>query len=349
MNIIKCNICQQEFKHEFKGSEKKLLGKHLREIHGLTPQEYILKYEYNNIKPLCACGCGNETKYQKWKYLKYYKDHKNHVKLTEEKQKRKEKVIVDDFEKRRHKNLTIEELKKYWNLYISKQEYSGRRLHKEFGIDFRTLKRYWRITGIITEDEIQRYKIWHQFKGCKGEKNGTYKKIDEDVLIEMMLYLESQPSHSVTLTYLRHNFIDFKIHTSTIYNKLIEQFEKGYVDKFLKNHSSQGERDFRYILEYYFGKENINKQFKIHYKDYQYKRSGRWKSYDYCLFNKILIEFDGKYWHSSQHAIQNDKLKDKIAQDNNFIIFRVKEKDAHKIETLIKIKELVDEIQINKN
>ena len=56
--------------------------------------------------------------------------------------------------------------------------------------------------------------------------------------------------------------------------------------------------------------------------------------------NKLLIEFDGDYWHSTEEAIKNDKYKDELAHRNNYIIFRVKEKNCKNLNILIKIQKL---------
>lgn len=68
------------------------------------------------------------------------------------------------------------------------------------------------------------------------------------------------------------------------------------------------------------------------------------KCFDFKVPNKnILIELDNSYWHSKLEAIENDKYKDKLAKDNNFILYRFRfEKESKLI--IDKNKELLGNI-----
>lgn len=54
--VCSCKICNIEFQSEF------ALSHHLRTEHGLKKSEYVLRYIFNDTKPLCECGCGTEVK-----------------------------------------------------------------------------------------------------------------------------------------------------------------------------------------------------------------------------------------------------------------------------------------------
>lgn len=54
MNI--CKICGNDFDR---------LSSHVKRTHGLEYENYLIKYIYNDIRPLCACGCGQETFFTK--------------------------------------------------------------------------------------------------------------------------------------------------------------------------------------------------------------------------------------------------------------------------------------------
>ena len=56
--MIKCNVCEKEFKNI------NWLGKHLSK-HQMIMEQYVLKFKYNNIHPLCKCGCGKITNFKK--------------------------------------------------------------------------------------------------------------------------------------------------------------------------------------------------------------------------------------------------------------------------------------------
>ena len=65
-----CAVCNK--------SVKGLVGlsKHIV-IHNMKAEEYTLKYLYNNIVPVCTCGCGKLTKYvrKSFKFNVYSRNH----------------------------------------------------------------------------------------------------------------------------------------------------------------------------------------------------------------------------------------------------------------------------------
>src|SRR3972149_1065341 len=68
--IYQCLIC-----NSFYG----WLRCHIGAVHGLSGEEYVLKYFYNGIRPLCKCGCGELTTFQKGKYNLYLKTHSDNL------------------------------------------------------------------------------------------------------------------------------------------------------------------------------------------------------------------------------------------------------------------------------
>ena len=85
---------------------------------------------------------------------------------------------------------------------------------------------------------------------------------------------------------------------------------------------------------YFFGKNNIKRQVTIERK-----------IYDFLLFNKLLIEFDGEYWHSTDRAIINDKTKNEIALKNGYQIMRISDKKAKQIDNIIEIANKIKDIK----
>ena len=51
--------------------------------------------------------------------------------------------------------------------------------------------------------------------------------------------------------------------------------------------------------------------------------------YDICVFKKLLIEYDGYYWHKVI-LNKNDKIKTKIAKKEGYSLYRVEEKSNRK-------------------
>lgn len=67
-----CLECNEMFPH------LKKLSEHIKKIHKLSPQDYCVKYQYNNSRPMCVT-CGGETRYVSLSegFKKYCVSHKN--------------------------------------------------------------------------------------------------------------------------------------------------------------------------------------------------------------------------------------------------------------------------------
>ena len=63
-----CLICNQGFKN------LRSLATHLQYHHKIKSLDYVIKYVYNNKRPLCPI-CQEETRFFKFKFRKYCKDH----------------------------------------------------------------------------------------------------------------------------------------------------------------------------------------------------------------------------------------------------------------------------------
>lgn len=76
-----------------------------------------------------------------------------------------------------------------------------------------------------------------------------------------------------------------------------------------------------------FGKENIQRQFRIERK-----------VYDFLLYKKYLIEYDGYYWHEVMP--NNDIIKDSLAKERGFVMYRVKEDSSRKVNWLQEVENI---------
>lgn len=101
------------------------------------------------------------------------------------------------------------------------------------------------------------------------------------------------------------------------------------------SYSSKKEKDLGDILKYYFGSKNVNMQFRLENK-----------KYDFLLYNRILVEFDGTYWHSRSESKINDKIKTDLAKKYNYKLIRIKEEDAKNILVLLDLKKQIENEQI---
>ena len=116
-----------------------------------------------------------------------------------------------------------------------------------------------------------------------------------------------------------------------LYKRLCENFDETLIKEYLSfGLASKSETEYYNVIKYFFGKD-LQKGFKL--ED---------KFYDFILLDKIIIEFDGDYWHSLIKNINNDKVKDELARKNDYIIFRVKESESKDLEILNKLNKLYE-------
>ena len=118
-----------------------------------------------------------------------------------------------------------------------------------------------------------------------------------------------------------------------------EELETVIFNKKYKNSSSVGEETLFLLLCNEFGKEKVKRQFKL---SFYY--------YDFLIDDQLLVEYDGYYWHVLVE--NNDLEKNKIAKDNLYKLYRVKENEKRKVDFLLEIqniKEVYNEIQAQRN
>lgn len=71
---VTCAECAKHFEHG------KQLSNHIKSVHELSSEEYVIKYMYDGIRPLCPI-CGSETRFRSLNkgYVKYCGDHAKHA------------------------------------------------------------------------------------------------------------------------------------------------------------------------------------------------------------------------------------------------------------------------------
>jgi len=99
--------------------------------------------------------------------------------------------------------------------------------------------------------------------------------------------------------------------------------------KFQSNPSAKEEKMYEYLSKE-FSEDEIQCQFKI--EGY---------CYDFLIGDQFLIEYDGYYWHEIYDG-ENDKIKDRTAEENGYEIYRVKEDKERNVEYKKEIKRIKD-------
>lgn len=307
--------------------------RHIKVSHGMSNHEYYLKHYLNNVRPLCGCGCGIETAYHKGGFNKYYDDHKNNVKVSEEtrvKLSLKQKGNIIDILNR--SGVSVSSLEKGYDDFINLRKPMSK-ISEELFIDFRTIKSYWVKLGFIKDKEVfKRFTL-------KSKSKWMSKPIPpNDSIIEFL---------NENIFMIKTFLVDKdKVTFNEIINFLKVKINKNYLSWFLKEHlnsselkkvkfikHSQLEINFLNVLSFYFGNSIEG----------SYELCG--KIFDYKLGKNILIELDGEYWHSSDEAKLNDKIKNKIAKTEGFTLIRVNDVEVKNLKFLNRLKKIYDEIK----
>lgn len=329
----KCLICGKTFEQGSDESKYRLFLNHVKKEHNISYEDYYLKYYLNNNIVYCACGCGQRTKYHKGEFFKYYADHKNKTKMSDETyykiRKSKEKINGINYLMNRTE-ITYDILEKGYKEYINLEKPMSV-LSNELGIDFRTLKSYWIKNNLIKDlDAFKRISKRSQLKWMVNPIQPNSNIIN--ILKENLILVKEELSKKNKMTFDEIiNIVGVKINKNYLSYFLKEHLTSDEVKKikFIKN--SQIEMNFLNVLKFYF--KNVVHSFELEGKFFDYK------------IGNILIELDGEYWHSKEKTQLNDKLKDKIAKNNNFILIRVSDKNVTSINFLNKIQKIYEEIK----
>lgn len=320
--MIICKICNKEFNKTISFSY------HLKN-HNISKKDYLIKFDFDGIHPTCLCGCGKEVTFSPRRkqrgrngFCKYYKDHYKRVQSEITKGKLKDLSYLDIDVVLKKYQIDSETLENSYNDYMNFQK-SMRQILNDVSIDKRTLISWWNKLGLIKDKAI--------FRRTQKRHQGFWKpkkEIDLNKIFDIYQFIKKNPN-IFTISNLK---IKFRIKESRLIlqRTLYDQYGKEEIDKLISiGNSSKAELDLYFILVYYFGQKNVKRQFKIEKKYYDYK-----------LGEKILIEYDGDYWHSRPDSIKNDNLKNDLATKNGYILFRIKESESRNIEILKKIEKL---------
>jgi very-short-patch-repair endonuclease len=307
--------------------------KHIKSDHNIENSDYYVKYFTNGNKPLCLCGCGNETRFHKGNFHIYYKDHKNTVKVSEttiEKLKKQALKRSDVNEMLNRIDIDAVILEKAYEDFIELKKPMSK-ISEELFIDFRTLKSYWFRLGLIkNKDNFKRFTLKSKSKWFNviNKPNGELINLMKERLYLIKVYLSDKTI--VTFDDIL-SLLGFKVDKNYLSWFLKENLSLHEIKKIKFIKQSQLEINFLNVLKFYFG-QSIVGSFEI---------DG--KIFDYKLGRSILIELDGDYWHSKEEVVKNDLIKNKIAKEKGYILIRVSDKEVKKIEFINKIKKIYDE------
>lgn len=347
MATLKCKICGKEFTYEKESSCKAKLRSHIKIDHQMELEDYIVKFWYNGIHPMCPCGCGNllhlRTGGKRWEFNKYATDSCMGRILKQANQEIKEKIKpslkntfdVKQWYKDHYDEKTFTEA---FQMFYNK-ETPLTDVAKQYNIDKRTLKKVWIALGICTEKEITeltdfyRYNFVVESKGfIETESNNSY--------TWMYLLIKANPQKYTINSLVKYynEKHDEKITKSaeTVYKNL-KRLYGDEIDVYLSYgfHSNE-EFEFYQVLKFYFPEIGnliiLGKKFEL---------SDGYIIYDYFINKTILIEYDSTGRYHKEDEKERDLLKEQFAKDNKYKFLRLTKDDIKNPETINKIKQLI--------
>lgn len=117
--------------------------------------------------------------------------------------------------------------------------------------------------------------------------------------------------------------IDFRTMKSWwLFYNMISPTDLKRVTKYkqLFSNPSKPEMDVYHLLKQKYGEVNVN---------HCYELDGYY--YDICLFGKVLVEYDGYYWHKIVKN-KNDAIKEERAKIHGYILYRIEEPPIGKLD-----------------
>jgi len=347
MEKLVCKECGKSFEYSKMSSCKCQLKRHIREEHHMSILDYVVKHEYNGIRPKCPCGCGHELNLSqngdRWRFTKYYSDtcygrlvkscNEEVLKHYEETHKR-DFDIVKYYEQHYDRN-TFEEA---YNLLKTKTV-SLTDVAKSYKIDKRTLKKVWLAMKIATPEELTEILDYTKYI-LSSINNPTSATQDDNVLSWIYNLIKTFPgkytAHSLSAVYNEsHKDNPTVIKSETLVKSLYKVYGDE-IELYLAQglHSSE-EYKFYEILRFYIPDYNIKlgKRFILN-DGYIY--------YDLIIGSRILIEYDSDgYFHSNEEVLKKDLDKESFAKENGYKFLRLSKDDIKDINTIKKIEKLL--------
>lgn len=275
MENFKCNKCDKEY------DNLKSLGSHRFQKHGIKPKDTYDEYVLNNKPKLCACGCGEESKFLG--VVKGYRDYiRGHASRVSNNWGNNPEALRKSHEtqKRMYESGELE----IWN------------------------------KGLTIDDHRVRDNIEKVMSNPERGKN----------ISKALTGVEKTDEHRENLSITaKERWSDPEERERQRYRKIKWIKENGF------NKKSK--------LESYF--ESLLLDLNIVYEP-QYPVNGY--LYDFYISSKnVLIEVDGDWFHFNEdihnevtsvvqeNTINNDKIKNKIAKDEGYILIRFWENDIN--------------------
>ena len=349
-----CSICGEKFSDNKMSNVTIKLKKHLIKEHNLSYEKYIIDTFHSGKTPTCLCGCGSELRFipknslfgEGHGFTKYV--HCGHVGRGKKWQSDKVKLKWEDKDwvlNHYETSYGIKNLQKMFVDFMSGK--SALEISKENDIDVRTLKFAWVKLCFITAEELT--KISKDRKRYAGaEKRRIKFENCEEICKDLYDLIKCNPQkyniRSLIKFYNSFNAKKIETDPDIVLRNLIEIFGDGVNDYLQFGKHSKEELDLLNVLKFYFKKYKIMCGKKIYYGNVNKKQ---YYIYDFCIGNKIIIEYDGNgYFHKDKNIIKKDKEKELLAIKKNYVFIRLSYEESKNINFLLKLKNILENDRI---
>ena len=302
MEKLICKECGKVFEYPKESSCKAQLKKHLETEHNMSVLEYVVNEE--------IMAQYKETHKRDFDIVKYYEAHYDRESYQEA------------FDMLKTKKFSLTDVS------------------RSYQIDKRTLKKVWLALKITTVEELNGLLEYTKYN--LAAINYPTNTLNDDNVVGWLYNLIRKFPGKYTPNSLRDAYN--KSHpdnptniTSVSLTKALYRAYGEEVELYLSNgiHSSE-EYKFYQILCFYIPEYKIKLGKKFITED-------GYVFYDIIIGSRLLIEYDSDgFFHSTEETKEKDSYKESFAKENGYKFLRLSKEDILKIETIIKIKNLLE-------
>ena len=356
----KCKICNEIFESNTntiygqEGAISQKFKKHLKEIHNISLEEYIIKFYFNNEYPKCKCGCGEILKFREknalWDPLNSFGKYINcgHVGRNNKQLRNKLKCYykskfdnIEWIKEHYYKQYGKDNIENSAKDFLENNDLTNIDIGKKYGIDIRTLKSIWNKLSLVTNQQWKERCLYRKYN-LSGKRRKKKFENKEQICQDLFDIIKNNPFKYNIRSLIEYYNSNNLLQIETDIPIILEELENIYGDEIYKyleySKHSKEEKSFLNIIKFFLGKNHIYKcGFSLQYgknKKYCY-------IYDICIDNKYIIEYDGIFYHNETNK-DRDIEKENFAINKGYKFLRISSKDFKNID---KYKEIINFIK----
>lgn len=356
-----CKICSEKFENNNNlteyakcGSITQAFKKHLKNVHNISFEEYIINNYFNGKYPECNCGCGAKLKFNPknalWdknhgfgKYVNcgHVARNNKQIKNTHKENYLSKWENIEWIKNHYYEEYGKDNIENSAKDFLENNELTNIDIGKKYGIDIRTLKNIWYKLKLVSKEQWEERCLYrkHQVSGKRRKRKFENKDI---ICAELFNIIKNNPFkyniRSLVDYYNSNNLVQIETDIHIVLNELEQIYGEEIYDYLEYNKHSKEEKNFLYILKFFMKKpHNYKCGFPLQYginKSYSY-------IYDICIDNEFIIEYDGIFYHNENNK-ERDLKKENFAIDNGYKFIRISSLDFKNIDMYKQIINLIE-------